>query len=98
MRDTGCWLESLYEYGADGWLEHTTSNGGLAYTGIGEDDDGNSIGVLRYYGEARADSEIALVRWRDAVHEVPVQHGHFAFVAWDASESEDHNPEVVGFR
>jgi hypothetical protein len=98
VRETGSWLESLYERTADGWTEHTTSNGVLAYTGTGETDDGTPIGVLRYYGEAPADSEIALVRWREDVCQVPVQHGHFAFAAWDASERESHQPELVGFR
>jgi hypothetical protein len=108
VRETGYWLQSLYEYGDEGWVEHTTSNGGLAYTAIGEDNRGASIGVLRYYGEAPADSDVALVQWRGAVHDVPVQNGHFAFAAWDATEDEvdliagagdadDHGPAVVGF-
>jgi hypothetical protein len=110
VRDTGYWRESLYEYGDDGWIEHTTSNGGLAYTAIGEDPDGNSIGVLRYYGRAPADAEVAIIRWRGVLHEVPVQNGHFAFAAWDARDDEldrlatrgsgrmnQHDPEVVRF-
>lgn len=79
VRETGYWLESLYEYGADGWAEHTTSNGGLAYTGTGEDDRVAPIGVLRYYGEAPAGSQAAVIRWRGTLHEVHVQNGHFAF-------------------
>ncbi len=110
QRETGYWLESLYEYGAEGWVEHTTSNGGLAYTSIGEDDEGTPIGVLRYYGEAPSDSQIARIRWRDEIHQIPVQRSHFAFAVWDATDDEvdriaagdpggadDHGPKVVGF-
>jgi hypothetical protein len=106
VRNTGYWLESLYEWGDEGWVERNTSNGSLAYETIGEDSNGNLIGVLRYYGEAPADSEVALVQWRGAVHEVPVQNGHFAFAAWDATEDEvsriapgadDPGPKIVGF-
>jgi len=111
VRDTGYWLESLYEYSDEGWVEHTTSNGGLAYTPLGEDTRGDPIGVLRFYGEAPAGSETALVQWRGAVHEVPVQNDHFAFAAWDATEEEvddvvtgdfagvrQREPKVLGFR
>ena len=98
VRETGYWLESLYQRTADGWTEHMTSNGVLAYTGISEAHDGTTIGVLRYHGKAPADSQSALVRWRGEVREVQVQRGHFAFAAWNASERESHAPEVVGFR
>lgn len=98
VRETSYWLESLYQYGSDGWIEETTSNGVLAYSGVGEAEDGTPIGILRYYGKAPADSELALIRWRDEVHEVPVRHGHFAFAAWDASEHEGFDPEAVAFR
>jgi hypothetical protein len=98
VHETGYWLESLYEHTADGWIEHMTSNGVLAYTGIGETEDGMPVGVLRYYGEAPTDSEVALVRWGGEVHEVPVQGGYFAFAVWDASERETYEPAVVGFR
>jgi len=110
VRETGYWLESLYEYGATGWTEHTTSNGGVAYTGTGEDDRGAPIGVLRYYGEAPAGSQVAVIRWAGRLHEVRVQNGHFAFAAWDATEEEvdhlvaryvgadDREPNVVRFR
>jgi hypothetical protein len=103
VRATGYWLESLYEYGPEGWTEHTTSNGSLAYNSTGEDECGNSVGVLRFYGDARRDSRVVLIQWRDAVHEVPVQNGHFAFAEWDATEDEVDalpaaGPTVVGFR
>jgi hypothetical protein len=100
VRDTGYWLESLYRYGADGWVEETTSNGSLAYSGIGEAEDGSPLGILRYYGEGPASSKVALVEWHSEVHEVPVRNGHFAFAAWDVPESEfeSSKPKLIGFR
>lgn len=96
-RATGYWLESLYEYDNDRWTEVTTSNGGLAYTATGENDEGDPIGALRYYGEAPADSVTATIRWRETLHEVPVQNNHFAFAVWDATEHEIDRLAATGF-
>jgi hypothetical protein len=98
-RGTGYWLESLYEHGSEGWLEHTTSNGSTAWNITGEDAEGTGVGVLRFYGEAPPGASCALVRWRGATHEVPVQNGHFAFVCSEVTEHEDLTEiEVAAFR
>jgi hypothetical protein len=97
VRDTGYWLESLYEYSADGWIEHSTTNGVIAWNSISFGEADEAIGVLRYYGEAPADADAALVQWRGDVREAPVMHGHFVFADWEAPEPDEYDPKVVGF-
>lgn len=99
VRTTGYWLESLYRRSEDRWVEHTTSNGVIAYSGTGENEAGEFTGVLRFYGEAPVGSNVALIRWCGSTYEVPVTDGHFVFAVWEARESDsDVEPEVVEFR
>lgn len=98
VRDTGYWLDSLYEYGADGWAECTTGSAGTVWTSVGENEAGDVIGVLRQHGEAPEGAEAALYRWRGVDYEVPVHSGFFVFVVWDAPELLNYDPEFLGFR
>lgn len=95
VRDTGYLLDALYEYKAEGWYEHTTGSVGTSYSGIGENEAGDLIGVLRTYGDAPSGSRVALVTWRGTVHEVPVRDGFFVFAVWDARESDDPSDYLV---
>lgn len=91
VRDSGYWLESVYERGEGGWSETSGSNGTRAY----------GAGVFRLYGDTPAGAATALIDWRNANHEASVQNGHFAFAVWDLDDDEFEiceEPWVVGFR
>lgn len=58
------------------------------------------IGVLRAYGQAPADAQTAVIRWRDGLHKVPIRNGHWAFAVWNATESDTYrdHPKAIEFR
>src|SRR5439155_22371820 len=68
------------------------NGGGLSWTLLREEGD---RGVLRYSDEAPEGASIARIRYEGLELRVPVRHGHFLFVAWDASS--DDRPSVDGF-
>ena len=51
-------------------------------------------GVLRYGDEAPEGTSVALIKY--GRHRVTVRHGHFSFVVWNASSSQEQ-PSLVGF-
>jgi len=72
----------------------------MNWSPLGWTDEGVTLGALRLYGEAPHGARTALVQWRGRVETVPVENGHFAFAAWDATEDEPTGapPEVRGFK
>ncbi len=52
-------------------------------------------GVLRFGDEAPEGASIALIGYEGQEYRVPVRHGHFLFVAWDAPS--DERPSLIGF-
>jgi hypothetical protein len=67
------------------------SGGGLSWTKLGQED----CGVLRYGDEAPEGASVARIGYEGQEYLVPVRHGHFLFVAWDAPP--DERPSLIGF-
>jgi hypothetical protein len=67
------------------------SGGGLTWSRLGEED----LGVVRYGDEAPVGTSVARIGWEGQEYRVPVRHGHFLFVAWDAPSGGE--PDLIGF-
>src|SRR6266511_3668486 len=67
------------------------SGGGLSWSRLGQEDRG----VLRYGDEAPEGASVARIDYKGQQYRVPVRHGHFLFVAWDAPP--DERPTLIGF-
>jgi hypothetical protein len=79
----------------DRWQLHGGGSGvGISWTFLGVLGEGDR-GVLRYGGQAPDGASGAWVRYQGAEYKVPVRHGHFLFVAWDATSHE--NPALIRF-
>lgn len=77
---------------ADGWeLYVGGSGGGLSWSKLEQEDRG----VLRYADEALEGASVARISYEGQEYRVPVRHGHFLFVAWDAPP--DERPGLIGF-
>jgi hypothetical protein len=77
---------------ADEWEPYVGGRGGgLSWSELGPEDRG----VLRFGDEAPGGASIALIRYEGQEYRVPVRHGHFLFVAWDAPL--DQRPSLIGF-
>ena len=85
-------MDDLFIRDADRWqLFGGGSGGGISWSSLGEGDHG----VLRYGEEAPAGASAAFVTYEAEEYRVPVRHGHFLFVAWGTSFSQD--PRLSGF-
>jgi hypothetical protein len=83
-------MDDLFVRTAEGWEGYGGgSGGGISWTSLGDE-----LGVLRYGDEAPDGTAVAVVRYEGQEHRVPVRHGHFLFVAWNTSFTED--PILVG--
>jgi hypothetical protein len=74
------------------------SGGGFQWSILGEEDRG----VLRYEDEAPEGTSVARILYQGQEYRMPVRHGHFLFVAWDApAPSRDalaeERPTLIGF-
>jgi hypothetical protein len=67
------------------------SGGGLSWSKLEQEDRG----VLRFGDEAPEGASITLIGYEEQEYRVPVRHGHFLFVAWDAPP--DERPSLIGF-
>jgi hypothetical protein len=67
------------------------SGGGQSWSKLGQEDRG----VLRYGDEAPQGASVARIGYERQEYRVPVRHGHFLFVAWDAPR--DEWPSLIGF-
>jgi hypothetical protein len=67
------------------------SGGGLSWSKLGQEDRG----VLRYGDEAPEGTSVARIGYEGQEYRVPVRHGYFLFVAWDAPR--DDWPILIGF-
>jgi hypothetical protein len=77
---------------ADEWETYVgASGGGLSWSKLGQEDRG----VLRFGDEAPEGASITLIGYEAQEYRVPVRHGHFLFVAWDAPP--DERPSLIGF-
>jgi hypothetical protein len=90
--------DSPYPYGV-----HCVREGGRWYEGSGGNgsawvltDEETDRGFLAYWDEAPPRSDAVSVRFEGRDYEVPVVHGHFLLVVWDASSSDW--PQLRGFR
>jgi hypothetical protein len=83
-------IDDLFEKTPEGWkLREGGSAGGINWPG-------GDTGVLRYSGEAPDGAQFALVKYELDEHRVPIRHGHFLFVAWDAPFA-TVNPALLRF-
>lgn len=77
----------------DRWENSGATTGvGITWSSLGTEDRG----VLRLADEAPEDTSQAIVRYLGLEHRVPVRHGHFAFIAWNAP-SPGEFPVVIRF-
>jgi hypothetical protein len=67
------------------------SGGGQSWSKLGQEDRG----VVRYGDEAPQGASVAHIGYEGQEYRVPVRHGHFLFVAWDAPR--DEWPSLIGF-
>jgi hypothetical protein len=86
-------MDDVFERGEHGWeLFRGGSGGGFSWSSTDEEGE---RGILRYADEAPDDASVPIVRYEGQESRVPVRHGHFLFVAWQAAD--DEIPDVVGF-
>lgn len=83
-------MDDLFELSDGIWRNQSGGSGGPGINWTGSD-----VGVLRFSGEAPRDAETAVIGYDSDEHRVPVNHGHFLFVAWDTPFS--HDPELIRF-
>lgn len=83
-------MDDLYEWSDGTWQNQSGGSGGPGINWTGSD-----VGVLRFSGEAPDDAQTAVIAYDGDEHSVPINHGHFLFVAWDTPFS--HDPELLRF-
>jgi hypothetical protein len=85
-------MDDVLVRGAEKWEIYVGgSGGGLSWTKLEQEDRG----VLRYGDEAPEGASVARIGYEGREYRVPVRHGHFLFVAWDALL--DERPNLIGF-
>ena len=62
----------------DGWIERGTTSGQTVWSS--RDDDDDSLGLLASWGRAKPGPTAAVVTFRGATVEIPVQHEHYAWL------------------
>ena len=85
-------MDDLFIRVGDTWETYGGGNAGICWTSLDADSE---TGVLRYGDEAPAETSVAWIRYEGSDHRVPIQHGHFLFVAWRTRFAED--PRVIRF-
>jgi hypothetical protein len=83
-------MDDVYEWSDGAWTNQSGGSGGPGVNWSGSD-----VGVLRFSGEAPHDAKTAVVAYDGDEHFVPINHGHFLFVAWDTPFSDD--PKLLRF-
>jgi hypothetical protein len=88
----GYLMDELFFLTDDGWESYGGgSGGGISWSRL----SGGSGGVLRFANDAPVDADVARVEYEGQEHSVPVEHGHFLFVAWNTDSGSD--PRLIGF-
>jgi hypothetical protein len=86
-------MDDRFELVESRWEEAGGGSGcGILWSSL---DEGGDLGVLRYGDEAPDDAMAAWVAYEGREHRVPVRHGHFLFVSWRTSYSEE--PRLLRF-
>ncbi len=62
----------------DGWLEQGSTSGQTIWSSRDDDD---SVGLLASWGRAKPGATGAVVTFRGSTFEIPVEHGHYAWLA-----------------
>jgi hypothetical protein len=92
LRSANYLMDDVFVRSDEGWEGYGGgSGGGISWTSIGD----GERGVLRYSDEAPDRASVAVVQYEGQQHRVPVRHGHFLFVAWNTSFTED--PTLVAY-
>ena len=61
----------------DGWVEQGTTSGQTVWSSRDDDD---SLGLLASWGRAKPGATAAIVTFRGATVEIPVEHDHYAWL------------------
>jgi hypothetical protein len=85
-------MDDVFEFVEGSWQLHSGGSAGLSWTSL--EDEGTS-GVMRYVDEAPGDATAAVLTYEGTEHRVPVNHGHFLFVAWNTRYTEA--PSLIHF-
>jgi hypothetical protein len=86
-------MDDVLVRSGDAWENYTGgSGGGISWTTLA---GSNSVGVLRYGGEAPSGATVAWIGYGGSEHPVAVRHGLFLFVAWNTDFHED--PKLLRF-
>ena len=92
-------MDDVFVHRAGEWETYMGgSGGGLSWSELGQEDRG----VLRYEDEAPEGASVARILYHGQEYRMPVRHGHFLFVAWDAPALSrdalaEKRPTLIGF-